>query len=154
MAAGANNNQLKVAENKKGGHGGDGNINSCGHNQQSIKSGSGKNCGRGGGGGNGGGNGNGDGNSCKDTDGGEDDSNDDGSGRSSSGSGSGDGGGNGCGGALDNLLSVNDTTILLMIFPRRLTMLTPPQRQRRDERQRHVRRGRGWATAGEGGDGQ
>ncbi len=40
---------------------------------------------------------------------------------------------------------MNDVTIVSMTFPMRLTTMTHPQWLRWDERQWHVRRGRGWA---------
>jgi hypothetical protein len=76
---------------------------------------------------------------------GEDDGNDDGGSRSGSSGGRGDEGGDGCGGALGNLPSVNNRTILLMMFPTISMTLMPPQWQLWDERHQHVRRGRGWA---------
>jgi hypothetical protein len=81
------------------------------------------------------------GDSCKDNG----NSNGNGGSRSGGSGGSGDGGGNDCSSALGNLPLVNDVTILLMTVPTRLTTLTPLQWPRRDERQRHMRRGRGWA---------
>jgi hypothetical protein len=132
---------MKSGSRKNGGHGGSSNSNISKHKQQSIKSGSRENGGRDGGGGNGGGNGNCNGNSSKDNNNG----NNDGGGRSGGSSDSGDGGGDGCGGAIGNLPSVNNATIMLMMFPTRPTTLTPPQWPRRDKRRRHVRRGRGWA---------
>jgi hypothetical protein len=83
--------------------------------------------------------------SCKDNGNSDEDSNDDSSGRSGGGGGSGDGGGDGCSSALSNLPLVNDATIVLMTFPTRPTMMTPLQWPAWDERQWHVRKGRGWA---------
>jgi hypothetical protein len=142
MALGANNNQLKVAAKKMAVMAATARATAAGTNNNQLKVDVEKTavvavvvalllC---------------DGNSCKDNDNGDNNSDEDGGGRSSGGGGSCDVGGDGCGGTLGNLPFANNATIMLMTFLTGPTMLRPLQWLHRNERRRHVKRGRRWAT--------